>query len=461
MAELWFRMFRVNRIEVRGSIHRVEVQLGMGKFRTELGMLIQVKQDRLSATTATIRQAIDEDMDEQPFQDLALNVDNMFQADDCDVFNFDVQDHDHYQDDVCTPHEEHAMHDNVQLNHVVDSHADYMSDSIMIPYDQYVKDNTVPVVHNNVSSIPNDAYMMIYNDMYEPHALSVSKTSWNTVVENSLTAKLATYKEQVELYERRARFELTEREQNINEQIRLVISDSNFREETLKKELHFVKLQLASTINHSKLMVEEVTSLKKDFKQKENKYLEDFLDMKSLKEKVEDRLFKKDQSLQTVHMLCRPKPYYNEMNKVAIGYKNPLCLTRAKQVQPALYNGHEIIKDNHQDEIQSSQRADHSLKTNQSVDGKQLTPDQIFWSQDLIKMKTKALKEQTTASRPIKALMVYPPNTPATLVLRVLPTKIQVKIHIFTLIQLFLEFDKTYKKRITPTGLTEGERGFE
>nr|GFB54435.1 hypothetical protein [Tanacetum cinerariifolium] len=37
---------------------------------------------------------------------------------------------------------------------------------------------------------------------------------------------------------------------------------------------------------------------------------------------------------------------------------------------------------------------------------KQLTPEQIFWSQDLIKMKTEALKEQTTASRPIKALTV-------------------------------------------------------
>ncbi|GKC08035.1 hypothetical protein Tco_0999645 [Tanacetum coccineum] len=47
---------------------------------------------------------------------------------------------------------------------------------------------------------------------------------------------------------------------------------------------------------------------------------------------------------------------------------------------------------------------------------KQLTPEQIFWSQDLIKMKAEALKEQTTASRPIKALTVYPPNTPATLI---------------------------------------------
>nr|GEV90098.1 hypothetical protein [Tanacetum cinerariifolium] len=125
-----------------------------------------------------------------------------------------------------------------------------------------------------------------YNDMYEPHAQSVFKTSQNTVVENLLTAKLATYKEQVELYERRAMFELTKREQKINEQLRIVITDRNFKKETLKKELHSVKLQLASTIHHNKLMV-------------------------------------------------------------AIGYKNPLCLTRAKQVQPALYNGHEIIKDNH------------------------------------------------------------------------------------------------------------------
>nr|GEV81574.1 integrase, catalytic region, zinc finger, CCHC-type, peptidase aspartic, catalytic [Tanacetum cinerariifolium] len=70
----------------------------------------------------------------------------------------------------------------------------------------------------------------------------------------------------------------------------------------------------------------------KDFKQKENKYLEEFLDMKALKEKVEDKLFKQDQSLQIVHMLCKPRPHYDEQIKVAIGYKNPLYLTRAKQV---------------------------------------------------------------------------------------------------------------------------------
>nr|GEW06910.1 retrovirus-related Pol polyprotein from transposon TNT 1-94 [Tanacetum cinerariifolium] len=265
----------VDRIEVRGPIHRVEVQLGIREFRTELGMLIQVKQDKLSATTA---------------MDLALNMDNVFQANECDTFDSNVDealtaqtifmvnlssadpvydaagpsydsdilskvhDHDHYQDAICEHHEEQAMYDNVQLNHVVDSYANYTSNSNMILYDQYVKDNMVPGVHSNVSSFPNDAYIMVYNVMYEPHAQSVSKTSRNIVVENSLTAELATYKEQVELYKRRARFELTEREQKINEQLRIVITDHNFKEETLKKELHSVKLQLASTINHNKLM---------------------------------------------------------------------------------------------------------------------------------------------------------------------------------------------------------------
>ncbi|GJX57428.1 hypothetical protein Tco_0287325 [Tanacetum coccineum] len=53
----------------------------------------------------------------------------------------------------------------------------------------------------------------------------------------------------------------------------------------------------------------------------------------------------------------------------------------------------------------------------------QLTPEQIFWSKDVLKIKSKALKEQTKASTPITALTVYPPNTPAKLVPKVLPTK--------------------------------------
>nr|GFA65224.1 hypothetical protein [Tanacetum cinerariifolium] len=72
-------------------------------------------------------------------------------------------------------------------------------------------------------------------------------------------------------------------------------------------------------------------------------------------------------------------------------------------------------------------------------------------------MKTKALAEQAKVAKPVRALTVYPPNKPVKLVHRVLPSKVK-SINIFALIQLFLKFEKTCKTRITPTGLTEGER---
>nr|GEX98532.1 hypothetical protein [Tanacetum cinerariifolium] len=256
----------------------------------------------------------DDDVDEQPVQDLALNMDNVFQAEDYDAFDSDVQDHDQYLDDTYAYQEEHVMHDS------------------------YVKDNKVSVVHTYASSVQNDTFMIIYNDMCEPSAPSVSNSSRNAVVKNSLTAELATYREQVEL----------------------------------------------------------------------------------------------------------PRPLYNDLNKVAIGYKNPLCLTHGKHAQPALYNGHEILKDNHApDKVHNTEDTLEIAKItrkkmNAKVIGpeyvthkvkiapydyskenllatftpqKQLIPEKIYWSNNLIKLKPKALKERA--------------------------------------------------KRITPTSITDGERGFE
>ncbi|GKC26337.1 hypothetical protein Tco_1033631 [Tanacetum coccineum] len=52
-----------------------------------------------------------------------------------------VQDHDNYLDSVDEYQEVHEIHNDVQQNYVVDSDAEYTSDSNIILYDQYVKNN--------------------------------------------------------------------------------------------------------------------------------------------------------------------------------------------------------------------------------------------------------------------------------------------------------------------------------
>ncbi|GJY87737.1 hypothetical protein Tco_0502365, partial [Tanacetum coccineum] len=59
---------------------------------------------------------------------------------------FEVQDHDTFVDHMDEYHEVYEMQNDVQHNYVVDSDADYTSDSNIIPYDQYVEDNKDHVV---------------------------------------------------------------------------------------------------------------------------------------------------------------------------------------------------------------------------------------------------------------------------------------------------------------------------
>ncbi|GKD87259.1 hypothetical protein Tco_1358413, partial [Tanacetum coccineum] len=102
---------------------------------------------------------VDEDVDESPVQDLALNVDNVFQANECDAF-------DSYVDEA--PNAETMFMANL-------SSADPIYDEVDPSYD---------------------------SDILSETAQSVSVNQQNKVVNASLTAELVTYKEQIELYER-------------------------------------------------------------------------------------------------------------------------------------------------------------------------------------------------------------------------------------------------------------------
>ncbi|GJX80336.1 hypothetical protein Tco_0328485, partial [Tanacetum coccineum] len=172
MAGLLFRMFRVDKTKVGGTMPREQLQPEMGEFRTELAMLI---------------------------------LDNIFQADQCDAFDFDVDEAPTAQTMFMANlssvdliyNDAGPSYDSDFLSEVQD-HDNYL-DSV----GEYHEDNAVQDVQSNVSSVPNDALMMIISDIHEQAAQCVSANEQNKVVNESLTAELARYKEQVKIYEKR------------------------------------------------------------------------------------------------------------------------------------------------------------------------------------------------------------------------------------------------------------------
>ncbi|GKB87548.1 hypothetical protein Tco_0959820, partial [Tanacetum coccineum] len=166
---------------------------------------------------------VDNDVDDSPENDLALNVDHIFKADEGDAFNsdvdesptsqtmfmanltsedpiydevgpsydsnnaFDIQDHDAFVDHMDEYHEAHEMQNDVQHNYVVDSDADYTSDN------------------NRMISMWKTTKNMLYNGVQ-----SRLTNKPDMVMNDSMTSELARYKELVGEYEKQAKFELTE-----------------------------------------------------------------------------------------------------------------------------------------------------------------------------------------------------------------------------------------------------------
>nr|GEY78881.1 integrase, catalytic region, zinc finger, CCHC-type, peptidase aspartic, catalytic [Tanacetum cinerariifolium] len=66
---------------------------------------------------------------------------------------------------------------------------------------------------------------------------------------------------------------------------------------------------------------------------------------KQIKE-LNNIVFKRNQSAQTVHMLMKPQFFYDHTTKQALGFQNPLYLKKAQQLEPKLYDGSVIQKTN-------------------------------------------------------------------------------------------------------------------
>ncbi|GJY41233.1 hypothetical protein Tco_0428503 [Tanacetum coccineum] len=92
------------------------------------------------------------------------------------------------------------------------------------------------------------------------------------------------------------------------------------------------------------LIIQHETQLaKKAFKERENRYLEDIVDLEEKLSSHDRIVYKMGQSIQTIHMLGKkPNKVYDPFLKAGLGYKNPERLKKAIAAQPKMYDGERL-----------------------------------------------------------------------------------------------------------------------
>ncbi|GJW81269.1 hypothetical protein Tco_0145244, partial [Tanacetum coccineum] len=165
----------------------------------------------------------------------------------------------------------------------------------------------------------------------------------NKIINESLTTELERYKEQIKLFEERLQFDLIDREKYIDGQLRKVIVDKNAKVADFEHQIHSLKQQFNATVESHKTLSTTVDVLKMESKAKEDKYLDEIVDLEKKNKALDNVIYKMGQSTQTMHMLTKPQVFYNECHKTTLSYQNPLYSSQAQRKVPALYCGHTIV----------------------------------------------------------------------------------------------------------------------
>ncbi|GJY20088.1 retrovirus-related pol polyprotein from transposon TNT 1-94 [Tanacetum coccineum] len=329
-----------------------------------------------------------------------------------------------------------AMPSSEQLNVVNHSKTEITSDSNIIPYSQYVIESQQAAVQNSNSSAQQDALILSVIEQLKTQVVNCTKINLdNKSVNDTLTAELERYKEQVKVLKEG---------QNVDLRSNDTVSDSSAQ----SVEIDRLKQTLSEHLKEKESLMQTVTLLKNDFKKEESRNIDREIALEKKIKQLDNIVFKRDQSAQTVHMLTKPQFFYDHTTKQALGFQNPFYLKKAQQLEPKLYDGN-VIKNTSAIVIPDSKEtlilAEESHFEKRFVPQTELSAEQAFWSQNFVNSL-----EPTLSSRPTK--VEVPKELPKVSMVNTSLKKL--KYHL-------AGFDVVVKERTTPTAITDGSWGFE
>ncbi|GJQ97664.1 hypothetical protein Tco_0008803 [Tanacetum coccineum] len=348
------------------------------------------------------------------------------------------------------------------------SETEITSDSNIIPYSQYVIESQQVAVQNSNSSAQQDELMLFMIEQLKTQVVNCTKINMdNKSINDTLTAELERYKEQVKVLKEG---------QNVDLRSNDTVSDSSAQ----SVEIDHLKQTLSEYLKEKESLMKTVTLLKNDFKKEESRNIDREIALEKKIKQLDNIVFKRDQSAQTVHMLTKPQFFYDYTTKQALGFQNPFYLKKDQQLEPKLYDGNVIEKTNaivipseetlilakesrskmilkQKDPIMLEKKVnttpvDYAVLNQLSqhfeqrfVPQTELSAEQAFWSQNSVNSAKPAL-----SSRPTE--VEVPKEHPKVSMVNTSLKKLKHNL---------AGFDVVVKERTTPTTITKGSWGFE
>ncbi|GJV75020.1 retrovirus-related pol polyprotein from transposon TNT 1-94 [Tanacetum coccineum] len=193
------------------------------------------------------------------------------------------------------------------------------SDSNIILYSQYLQETQQENVQDtNLQAQQDSMILSVIEQMSEQMINHVNNWEKANKEQNneSVTAELERYKERVKTFVQRLNIDLSSREKMIDSQIDDMIKEKL----ALKEQVDSLEQNLSKQIKEKECLLQTFTVFKSESKEKEDKYMENKIDLEKKIKELDNILFKVGQSAQTVHMLTKPQAFYDNIHKQALEF---------------------------------------------------------------------------------------------------------------------------------------------
>ncbi|GJZ78157.1 hypothetical protein Tco_0642829 [Tanacetum coccineum] len=217
----------------------------------------------------------------------------------------EVHNHDNVNNDM-TNQVVQAMPSSEQSNDVNHLETEITSDSNIIPYTPYLIESQQVAVQNSNSSAQQDDLILSVIEQLKTQVVHCTKTDLeNKSVNDTLTAKLQRYKEQVKVLKEGQNIDLRSHDNVLDSCSQSV-------------EIDHLKRTLLEHLREKESLLQMVTILKNDFKKEESRNLDREISLEKQIKHLDNIVFKRDQSAQTVHILTKPQFFYDNTTKQAL-----------------------------------------------------------------------------------------------------------------------------------------------